>query len=59
VAAADVDITIEAGERIWTESSYKYRPNDVITLLADAGFRSATQWIDAQDGFALTLAEAR
>jgi len=58
VAAAGVDITIEAGERIWTESSYKYRPNDVVTLLADAGFRSATQWIDAQEGFALTLAEA-
>jgi dimethylhistidine N-methyltransferase len=59
VAAAAIDITIEEGERIWTESSYKYRPNDIVTLLADAGFRSAIQWIDAHDGFALTLAEAR
>ena len=59
IAAAGIDIMVEKGERIWTESSYKYRPTDLITLLADAGFRSAIQWIDAEDGFALTLAEAR
>ena len=59
VAAAGVDFTIEEGERIWTESSYKYRPDDLIALLADAGFASAIQWTDTHDGFALTLAEAR
>ena len=58
IAAAGVDITVDEGERIWTESSYKYRPNDVITLLADAGFHSAIQWMDTQYGFALTLATA-
>jgi len=58
VADAGIDITFEEGERIWTESSYKYRPDDIAALLGDAGFRRSAQWIDAQDGFALTLAEA-
>ena len=38
----------EQGELIWTESSYKYTPEEVIALLGrEAGFRSVEQWIDA------------
>jgi L-histidine N-alpha-methyltransferase len=59
IEAAQLTFTMEAGERIWTESSYKYRPDDIRWLLEPAGFRLAAQWIDAEDGFALTLAEAR
>ena len=51
-----IDITFDAGELIWTESSYKYRAEDLAPLLARAGFRLAGQWREA--GFALTLARA-
>jgi len=57
VRAAGLDITFEAGESIWTESSYKYRIDDLAPLLDRAGFRVTGQW--QEDGFALTLAEAR
>lgn len=47
------------GERIWTESSYKYEPGNVIAMGARAGFSAAAQWIDEQARFALTLFSAR
>jgi uncharacterized SAM-dependent methyltransferase len=56
VRESGIDITFEAGESIWTESSYKYRTDDLAPLLARAGFRVAGQWQEA--GFALTLARA-
>jgi dimethylhistidine N-methyltransferase len=56
VRGAGIDITFDAGEAIWTESSYKYRADDLAPLLARAGFRVAGQWREA--GFALTLARA-
>ena len=54
VAAADLDIRFEAGERIWTESSYKYRPEQVLHMGRAAGFREAEQWVDEVAHFALT-----
>jgi L-histidine Nalpha-methyltransferase len=57
VPPARLDITFEAGELIWTESSHKYGQNDVLAMLDRAGFSAVEQW--AEDGFALTLAEAR
>ncbi len=56
VREAGIDITFEAGEPIWTESSYKYRIEDLAPLLERAGFRMTGQW--QESGFALTLAEA-
>jgi dimethylhistidine N-methyltransferase len=60
VAIDQVGISFEmrAEEIIWTESSYKYRPESIAALLESAGFRCAAQWIDKDDGFALTLASA-
>jgi len=58
IAAASLHFTMRAEESIWTESSYKYRVEDVSRLLGAAGFRVAEQWIDGEDLFALTLAEA-
>jgi dimethylhistidine N-methyltransferase len=58
IRRADVDIRLQPGEFIWTESSYKYVPADVNGLLQSCGFRPTAQWIDRDDGFALTLAEA-
>ena len=57
VPAADLDITFEPGEAIWTESSHKYRPGEVSEMLRLAGFQPITEWV--QDAFSLTLAEAR
>lgn len=58
VEAADITFTMDAGDRIWTESSYKYRPDEVSVMLETAGFRSIAQWLDEADQFALTLVEA-
>ena len=57
VRASRIDITFDAGESIWTESSYKYRIDDLAPMLDRAGFQVIGQW--QEDGFALTLAEAR
>lgn len=57
VRGSRIDITFEAGESIWTESSYKYRTDDLAPMLGRAGFKVIGQW--QEDGFALTLAEAR
>jgi L-histidine N-alpha-methyltransferase len=57
VTAADVDITLTAGETIWTESSYKYDVDMLRWLLEDSGFRIDQQWIDHDAHFALTLLE--
>ena len=58
VTKADTAFTLQAGDRIWTESSYKYHPAQIMMLLEAAGFRRVNQWVDADDGFALTLVEA-
>jgi uncharacterized SAM-dependent methyltransferase len=59
VPSADLAFTLEAGEPIWTESSYKFEPDDVVRRLEDAGFEAVRQWVDETDRFALTLVRAR
>lgn len=58
VPGAGVEVTLEAGESIWTESSYKYRLDEVTATLERAGFQTERQWVDDQAQFALTLAQA-
>jgi L-histidine N-alpha-methyltransferase len=58
IDSAGIAFSMARGERIWTESSYKYRPHDIVAMLQAAGFRLAAQWIDRPDQFALTLVEA-
>ena len=43
------------GERIWTESSYKYGPAQIEEMGKRAGFSTEAQWIDDVAQFALTL----
>ena len=57
VEAAGVDFVMQDGESIWTESSYKYTPDQMALALGQAGFRLVEQWIDEPGGFALTLVE--
>ena len=56
VPAAELEIAFAADEPIWTESSYKYEPEDVIQMLTRAGFAVMAQWVE--NGFALTLSHA-
>ena len=58
IKAAALDFEIDAGESIWTESSYKYRPESIVAMLVPVGFRLVEQWRDEENGFALTLVEA-
>jgi L-histidine N-alpha-methyltransferase len=58
IPGASLDVAFEEGETIWTESSYKYRPDDVRRMLERAGFSHVAQWIDEAAGFALTLVTA-
>lgn len=59
IPGAGLAIDFQAGETIWTESSYKYRPGAVGDILARAGFEHGVAWQDEQEGFLLTLAVAR
>jgi L-histidine N-alpha-methyltransferase len=51
-------IHFDAGETIWTESSYKFDPAGVCSLGRRAGFDASSQWIDDEARFALTLFRA-
>jgi dimethylhistidine N-methyltransferase len=57
IPAADIDIALQPGETIWTESSYKYDEERLKAALREAGFEPASLWIDEADRFALVLAE--
>jgi dimethylhistidine N-methyltransferase len=55
VPAAEMTVSFAAGEPIWTESSYKYEPGQILGMGSRAGFATASQWIDPEARFALTL----
>jgi len=64
-AKRDVEFTVEgwpfafrAGETIHTENSHKYGFRDSRLLLRAAGWAVVREWTDADDWFALILAEA-
>jgi L-histidine Nalpha-methyltransferase len=43
------------GETIWTESSHKYDPEEVIQMGERSGYSYAGQWVDSEWPFAQTL----
>ena len=55
ILRADTTVRFEPEEFIWTESSYKYSPEQVNAMGAAAGFRALEQWIESEARFALTL----
>ncbi|HEU5467766.1 MAG TPA: L-histidine N(alpha)-methyltransferase [Steroidobacteraceae bacterium] len=57
IPAARLDLDLRAGESIWTESSYKYRPVDVLRMTERAGFAVTRHWQDVEACFSLTLCE--
>ncbi|HEY3839203.1 MAG TPA: L-histidine N(alpha)-methyltransferase [Bryobacteraceae bacterium] len=61
VRIADLDRAIEFRRRetIWTESSHKFRPEQIVTMAERAHFECRRQWIDADWPFAENLLIAR
>jgi L-histidine N-alpha-methyltransferase len=55
IPTANCVVPFRSGETIFTESSYKYRPSEIIELAERAGFRAHAQWTDAEWPFAETL----
>ena len=51
VCVAGARIGFEAGETIWTESSYKYDRDALDLLVTSAGFRIARLWTDSAEQF--------
>ena len=58
IPGASLEVAFDEGESIWTESSYKYKPESVVQMLERVGFARVDQWIDEANGFALTLVSA-
>ena len=54
IGTAGLTVSFEPGEWIWTESSYKYEPAEILEEGVSAGFSAARQWIDEDARFALT-----
>jgi dimethylhistidine N-methyltransferase len=55
IPAASLRVILNQGETIWTESSHKYKAEEVLEMAADTGFRCEGQWIDAEWPFAQNL----
>jgi dimethylhistidine N-methyltransferase len=55
VAALDLEISFDAGERIHTENSYKYDTAQLSELAARAGFALSRTWLDAAALFSSNL----
>ena len=55
IAAAHTSATFFAGEHIWTESSYKYEPDQIERMGVETGFALRDQWIEESARFALSL----
>jgi len=58
VHVAGERILFEAGESIWTESSYKYDRETLDALVTSAGFRITRLWTDAGERFWVAYLDA-
>ncbi len=55
IGAAGFRFYMREGETIWTESSHKYNPCEVVAMGERTGYRCAAQWIDQEWPFAQSL----
>jgi L-histidine Nalpha-methyltransferase len=55
IDALDLTVSFARGETIWTESSHKFRAEEIRRMGERAGWQSSRQWIDRERGFAETL----
>jgi L-histidine N-alpha-methyltransferase len=59
IAACGLTVHFRAGETIWTESSHKFRADEMFELAEASGFRVAAQWVDHEWPFVESLWMAR
>ena len=59
IPRAETVVRFAEGERIWTESSYKYSREQVAAMGDAAGFDLRQQWLEPDARFAVTLFAAR
>jgi L-histidine Nalpha-methyltransferase len=55
ISAAGLRVMLNENETIWTESSHKYRPENVMAMAERTGLRCEGQWIDEEWPFAQNL----
>jgi len=55
IPKAGFSVTFAKNETIWTESSHKYRLEEVVQMAERTGFRCDAQWLDADWPFAQSL----
>jgi dimethylhistidine N-methyltransferase len=55
IGALGLSIRFDAGETIWTESSHKFRAEEMSVIGQRSGWTCARQWVDGEWGFAETL----
>jgi len=55
IAQVNVTVRFRAGETIWTESSHKFKPEELDVMAFDTGFQVLGQWIDQDWPFAENL----
>lgn len=48
IPAAELMVTLEPGETIWTESSYKFQAEELAPMAAMAGFTEEARWTDSE-----------
>jgi dimethylhistidine N-methyltransferase len=55
IPGADCSVSFRSGETIWTESSYKYRTEEILKMAKRSGFRTEAQWVDGEWPFVESL----
>jgi L-histidine N-alpha-methyltransferase len=55
ISRAGCSVSFRQNETIWTESSHKYRAEDVAGMAQRNGFRCDSQWLDLEWAFAESL----
>jgi L-histidine N-alpha-methyltransferase len=55
IGALGLSVPFSAGETIWTESSHKFRVEEISRIGRRSGWSCVRQWVDGEWGFAETL----
>jgi L-histidine Nalpha-methyltransferase len=59
IRAANLRVVLDEDETIWTESSHKYKAEEIPEMAERTGFRCEAQWIDEEWPFAQNLLLAK
>ncbi len=55
IPAADLELSLRAGETLWTENSHKYILEELAPMAARTGFEAQESWVDEEWPFAQSL----